>query len=88
MGITGISVTRQKITLIMQTQRVLGFHFFVSFFLIVVNFLHVCGENYSIVAARNAWGGNLVCLCVMEHRSCTERWMVEGEITLKKGLRN
>jgi hypothetical protein len=42
----------------------------------------------SIVAARNAWVGNFVYLCVMENMSYVERWMVEGETTLKKGVHN
>ncbi len=33
---------------------------------------------------RVAWVGNLVCLCVMEDRSCAKQWMVEGAIALKK----
>jgi len=41
-------------------------------------------ETHFISAARNAWVGNLACLCVMEDRSCVEQWMVEGAITLKK----
>jgi len=41
----------------------------------------------SITVARNAWVGNFVCLCVMENRSCTEQWMVEGVIALKKVCR-
>jgi hypothetical protein len=42
----------------------------------------------SIVATRNAWIGNFVCLCVMKNRNYVERWMVEGTTILKKGLRN
>jgi hypothetical protein len=42
----------------------------------------------SIVAARNAWVGNFFCLCVVEDRSCAERWMVQRETALKKGLSN
>jgi hypothetical protein len=49
----------------------------------VINFLRTCGGNYSIVV-KNAWVGNLVCLCVMENRSCIEQWMVEGTTALKK----
>jgi hypothetical protein len=41
-------------------------------------------DIHSISAARNAWVGDLVCLCVMEDRSCSEKWMVEGVIALKK----
>jgi hypothetical protein len=40
----------------------------------------------SIAAARNAWVGSF-CLCVMENKSCAERWMVEGTTALKKSLR-
>jgi hypothetical protein len=37
---------------------------------LAVNFLHVCGGNISITAARNAWVGNFVCCCVKElHRA-------------------
>jgi len=54
----------------------------------IVNFLHACNGNYSVVAARNVCVGNLVCLCVMENRSYTERWVAEGVIALKKGLCN
>jgi hypothetical protein len=53
-----------------------------------LNFLHAYDENYFIVVAKNAWVGNLVCLCVMENRMCIEPWMVEGAIALKRGLRN
>jgi hypothetical protein len=42
----------------------------------------------SIAATRNAWIGEFVWFCVMENRSCTEQWMVEGVTALKKGLRN
>jgi hypothetical protein len=62
--------------------------FFVLLFSLAVNFLHACGGNMSIVAARNAWVGNFVCLCVMENMSCAEQWMVEGVIASKKGLCN
>ncbi len=41
-------------------------------------------ETYFITVARNAWVGNLVCLYVMENRSCIEQWMVEGATALKK----
>jgi hypothetical protein len=42
-------------------------------------------EIYFIAATRNAWVGDLVCLCVMKNnRSCAERWMVERVTTLKK----
>jgi hypothetical protein len=37
-----------------------------------------------IIAARNAWVGNFVCLCVMEDRSYAKQWMVEEAIALKK----
>ncbi len=52
-----------------------------------INFLCIYGGNYFIDAARNAWVGDLVCLCVMENRSCVERWMVEGATGLKKVCR-
>jgi hypothetical protein len=42
--------------------------------------------NMSITATRNAWVGNFVCLCVMENKSYTKGWMVEGAIALKKGF--
>jgi hypothetical protein len=57
-------------------------------FSLAINFLHACGGNMSIVVARNAWVGNFVCLCVMENRSYTKQWIVEGMTTLKKGLHN
>jgi hypothetical protein len=57
-------------------------------FSLAVNFLHACGRNMSIVAARIAWVGNFVCLCIMENKSYVKRWMVEGAIALKKGLCN
>jgi hypothetical protein len=57
-------------------------------FSLAINFLHACGKNMSIVAARNTWACNFVYLCVMENKSCAEQWMVEGAIALKKGLRN
>jgi hypothetical protein len=60
------TVTGQKVTLIVWTQRVLGFRLFCWLLSIAVNFLRACGENYSIAATRNAWKANLVCLCVME----------------------
>jgi len=41
-------------------------------------------KTHSISTARNAWVGDLVCLCVMEDRSCVKQWMVEGTIALKK----
>ncbi len=41
-------------------------------------------ETDSIIVARSAWVGDLVCLCVMENMSCIERWMVEGMTALKK----
>jgi hypothetical protein len=53
-----------------------------------VNFLHANNGNYFIDAAKNAWVGNFVCLCVMEKMICIELWMVEGVIALKRGLRN
>jgi hypothetical protein len=42
----------------------------------------------SIATARNAWVGDFVCLCVMEKKSCTEGWMLEEAVALKKALRN
>jgi len=53
-----------------------------------LNFLHVCDKNYFVVVAKNAWVGNLVCLCVMENRICIKPWMVEGAAALKRGLHN
>jgi len=50
----------------------------------VAKFLCAYDGNYFIATTRNAWVGNLVCLCVMENRSYTEQWMVEGAIVLKK----
>jgi hypothetical protein len=41
-------------------------------------------DIHSIFAAKNAWVGDLVCLCVMEDRSCAKKWLVEGAATLKK----
>jgi hypothetical protein len=41
-------------------------------------------DTNSIFATRNAWVGNFVCWCVMEDRSCTEQWMVEGATALIK----
>jgi len=38
----------------------------------------------SIINARNAWVGNYDCLCVMEDKNCTEQWMVEEVIAMKK----
>ncbi len=52
-----------------------------------VNFCALVAKTYSISVARNAWVGDLVCLCVMEERSCAEQWMVEGATTLKKVCR-
>jgi hypothetical protein len=40
--------------------------------------------NISITVGRNAWVDYFVCLCVMEDRNCTARWVVEGTFTLKK----
>jgi hypothetical protein len=53
----------------------------------VVNSLRAYNKNYSITAARNAWVGDFVYLCVMENKSCVEQWMVEGAIALKKVCR-
>jgi hypothetical protein len=52
-----------------------------------VKFLRIYDGNYSIATTRNAWVGNLVCLCVMENKSYTEQWMVEGATALKKVCR-
>jgi hypothetical protein len=52
------------------------------------NFLHAYDENYFVVVVKNAWVGNLVCLCVMENKIYIEPWMVEGVVTLKRGLCN
>jgi len=41
-------------------------------------------ETYSIYVIRNAWLGDLVCLCVMEDKSCAKQWLVEGATALKK----
>jgi hypothetical protein len=49
-----------------------------------VNFCTFATDTHSIFAARNAWVGDLVRLCVMEDRSYAEKWMVEGAIALKK----
>jgi hypothetical protein len=48
----------------------------------VVNFYVLVAEIHFIFATRNAWVGDLVCLCVMEDKSCVEQWMVEGATTL------
>jgi hypothetical protein len=86
-------VTRQNVTVI----DVNATNFRVSSFcLIIVNgrqLLHTCStysHTHFISAARNAWVGNLVSLCVMEDRSCVEKWMVEGATALKKvcGMHN
>jgi hypothetical protein len=50
----------------------------------VVNFCAFATDTHSISIARNAWVGDLVCLRVMEDRSCTKQWMVEGATTLMK----
>jgi hypothetical protein len=49
-----------------------------------VNFCAFVVDTHSISAARNAWVGKLVCLCVMEDRSCVEQWMVEEATALMK----
>ncbi len=52
-----------------------------------INFLRACGKNYSIATARNAWVGDLVCLCVMENRSCTKQngwWEVRIKGSMKE----
>jgi hypothetical protein len=61
---------------------------FVWLLSIVDNFLYACSGNCSIAVTRNAWVGNLVCLCVMENRNYTKQWMVERVTPLKKGLCN
>jgi hypothetical protein len=43
-----------------------------------INFCVLAAYTHSIYAARNAWVGNLVYLCVMEDKSYTKKWMVEG----------
>jgi hypothetical protein len=65
-------------------QQILGFHLFVLLLLMVVNFCAFIADIHSISTARNAWVGDLVCLCVMEDRSYAEQWMVEGATTLMK----
>ncbi len=52
-----------------------------------VNFCALAANTHSISAARNAWVGDLVCLCVMEDRSSTKQWMVKGATALKKVCR-
>jgi hypothetical protein len=49
-----------------------------------VNFCTLAADTRSISAARNAWVSDLVCLCVMEDRSCVEKWVMEGASALKK----
>jgi len=49
-----------------------------------VNFCVLGAKTHSISIGRNAWVGDLVCLCVMEDMSCIEQWMVEGATALKK----
>jgi hypothetical protein len=49
-----------------------------------VNFCAFAAYTHSISAARNAWFGDFVCLCVMEDRSCAKQWMVEGATALMK----
>jgi hypothetical protein len=49
-----------------------------------VNFCVLAVETYYIYVVRNAWVGDLVCLCVMEDKSCAEQWLAEGAIALKK----
>jgi hypothetical protein len=53
-------------------------------FLSAITFLHPYSGNFSITAVRNAWVGYFVCLCVMDDKNCTARWMVEGALALKK----
>jgi hypothetical protein len=50
----------------------------------VVNFCVLAADTHFISFARNTWVGDLVCLCVMEDRSCSKKWMVEGANALKK----
>jgi hypothetical protein len=50
----------------------------------IVNFCAFAVDTYSISIVRNAWVGDVVCLCVMEDRSCVEQWMVEGATALIK----
>jgi hypothetical protein len=49
-----------------------------------INFCTLAADTHSISTTRNAWVGDLICLCVMEDRSCAEKWMVEGTTALKK----
>jgi hypothetical protein len=49
-----------------------------------VNFCAFVADIHSISTVRNAWVGNLVCFYVMEDRSYTKKWMVEGATALKK----
>jgi hypothetical protein len=77
-------VTGQKVTPIGVTAigfRVLSFLLLLS---MAVNFCTLSTKIHFISATRNAWVGDLVCLCVMEDRSCAEQWMVEGVTPLKK----
>jgi hypothetical protein len=64
--------------------KFLRFCFFVLLFSLAITFLHSCNGNMSITAARNAWVGYSICLCVMEDKSCIVQWMVEEAIALKK----
>jgi hypothetical protein len=43
-----------------------------------INFYTFMVETHSISTTRNAWVGDLVCLCVMEDMSYIKQWMVEG----------
>jgi len=52
-----------------------------------INFCVLAVNTHSISTTRNAWVDDLVCLCVMEDRSCVEQWMVEGATALKKVCR-
>jgi len=63
----------------------MSFYGFVFLFLVVVNFLHANGGNYSVATTRNAWVGSLVCLCYQE-QIYTKLWMVEGAVALNGGL--
>jgi hypothetical protein len=65
------------------TTKFYGFILFLLF-LSAVTFFYPCSGNFSIIAARNAWVGYSVYLCVMEDRNYATRWMVEGALALKK----
>jgi hypothetical protein len=41
-------------------------------------------NTHFIFGTRNAWVGDLICLCVMEDRKCAVKWMAEGATALKR----